>query len=158
LKFEKDRYLQARKEQGGTAEGFRQHCLKEYKDDPVKFEKLKGEAFLEAVTKQWEAQPRKHGPDLFDISGQTVPKYLTRSRPTTFADGDDIESGDEDKFEKVHFKYATVQDLYADATIKMRNAMRAGAAAERLMQAADEARRRARGKMDALLRDLADET
>jgi hypothetical protein len=154
LKFEKDHYLQGRKEKGGTAEGFRQHCVKRYGDDPLKFEQLKGEAFLEAVTRQWEAQPRKRGPDLFDISGQTVPEYLTRA--VTFVDGEDIESGDEERFEKVHFKYATVADLYADATIKMRKAAQSSAGAEHLMQVADEARRRARGVMDAKLHDLAD--
>jgi hypothetical protein len=147
LKFEKVRYLQSRKEKGGTAEGFRRHCVKQYDADPIKFDKLKGEAFLEAATRQWEAQPRKCGPDLFDFSGQTIPEYLTRA--VALVDGDDIEEDAEEKFKKVHFKYATVADLYADATINMRNAARASAAAERLMAAADEARRRANGKTDA---------
>jgi hypothetical protein len=154
LKFEKDRYLMQCKKTGGTAAGFRKHCVTCHDEEPAKFAKLQREAFLEAATKCWQAQPRKRGPDLFDISGITVPEYLTRS--IGFVDGDDIDDESEEKFEKVHYKFATVSDLYADANIKLRKAGQASAAANRLYTAADEARRRARGKMDALLSALHD--
>jgi hypothetical protein len=91
---------------------------------------------------------------LFSIGGFTVPEYLTR--PASYATGADIEEDDEQKFEKVDFKFATVNDLFDDATIKLRKAAQSSAAAEKEMQAADEARRRARGKMSAFLRDITD--
>jgi hypothetical protein len=78
------------------------------------------------------------------------------TRPASYATGADIEEDDEQKFEKVDFKFATVNDLFDDATIKLRKAAQSSAAAEKEMQAADEARRRARGKMSAFLRDITD--
>jgi hypothetical protein len=155
LQFEKTRYLQSRKEQGGTAEGFRQRVRRQYSRHPDKFDALVLDALMEAATKNWEAQPRKHGPDLFSISSDTVPEFLTR--PALFVTGEDIETEAESRFEKVHQKYATVNDYREDALIKMRKAAQSSAAAEKQMQAVDEALRRAKGKGSTPLQDIADE-
>lgn len=154
LQFEKTRYLLSRKEEGGTAEGFRQRIRRQYGRYPDKFESLVLDALMEAATKNWEMQPRKHGPDLFSISDDIVPEYLTR--PAMFVTGEDIESGNEIRFEKVHQKYATANDYREDALIKMRKAAQSSAAAERQMRAVDEAFRRAKGKGNTPLRDIAD--
>jgi hypothetical protein len=105
---------------------------------------------MEAATRVWEAQPRKVGPDLFAISGVTIPEYLTRPAKIDFSIDDD------DRFEKVDHRFATVHDLYQDATIKLRKSAQAAAIAEKEMQAADEALKRAGGDMSAFLRDLKD--
>jgi hypothetical protein len=70
--------------------------------------------------------------------------------------GEDIEEDDEHKFEKVDYRFATVNDLYDDATLKMRKAAQSSASAEIQMRAADTARRRAGGNMSAFLRDVVD--
>lgn len=154
LQFEKTRYLLGRKEEGGTAEGFRQRIRRQYGRHPDKFDALVLDALMEAATKNWEAQPRKHGPDLFSVSGETIPEYLTR--PALYVTGEDIETGDEVRFEKVHQKYATANDYREDALIKMRKAAQSSAAAERQMRAVDEVFRRAKGKGNTPLQDIAD--
>jgi hypothetical protein len=156
LQFEKSRYLEGRKTEGGTAQGFRARIRAQYSRDPTKFEKLVLDALMEATTKTWQAQPRKRGTDLFSIAGIAIPEFLTRPS-SEYVDGDDIEDDVESKFEKVHHRFATVNDLYEDATIKMRKAAQSSAAAESEMRVADEARRRAKGKTSALLCELADE-
>jgi hypothetical protein len=159
LGIEKKRYLEDRAEEGGTAEGFRQRIRKQYTKDPTKFVSLVLDALMEATTKKWQEPPRKRGPDLFAVglpSGEEfiIPEYLTR--PASYATGDDIDDDDESKFQKVDSKFGTINDLFDDATIKMRKAAQSSAAAEKEMQAADELRRRARGKMSAFLRDVVD--
>jgi hypothetical protein len=155
LRFEKKRYLEARREAGGTAEGFRKRIRNMYAREKLKFDSLMLDALMEATTKQWQEKPRNKGPDLFSIGGHTVPEYLTRPA-NGYVSGDDIEEDDEVKYEKVDAAFATVNDLFDDATIKLRKAAQASTAAELEMRAADEARRRARGSMSAFLRDIAD--
>lgn len=156
LQFEKTRYLDNRKEQGGTAEGYRQRIRRQYSRHPDKFDALVLDALMEAATKNWQSQPRKHGPDLFSVSGETIPEFLTRPT-TTFLTGEDIETEDEGRFEKVHQKYATANDYREDVMIKMRKAAQSSAAAERQMRAVDEVFRRAKGKGNTPLREIADE-
>lgn len=159
LGAEKKRFLVGAQEVGGKAKGFRRHVSELYNKDPGFFVRLTLDALMEAATKKWEAQPRKRGPDLFAIGGYPIPEYLTRP---SFEVRDDVEPDDEEEeseeeqFEKVDQQYATVNDLYADATIKLRKAAQSGAAAEQEMRAADDARRRARGNMAAYLRDITD--
>lgn len=124
LAFEKDRYFNRCKENGGTAKGFRRHVTKEYERDKLKFDSLMFQGLMEASTRCWERPPRNRGPDLFAVDGDTVPEILTRKRKL-FDFEDDAD--EEETFEKVHQKYATVNDLYEDATIKMRKAAQAGA-------------------------------
>ena len=154
LNIEKKRYLEERAAAGGTAAGFRERVRASYQADQMKYVALVLDAVMESATKTWQQAPRKRGPDLFCVAGQTIPEYLTR--PASFVTGDDIEHDDEEKFEKVDAKFATISDLFDDATIKMRKAAQSSAAAETEMKAADEARRRARGNMAALLREIAD--
>jgi len=150
MRAERARYLQARKREGGTASGFRDWIRARATDDPRLFpvDALRDEA----ATKAWESQPRKEGPDLFSVGGIAVPEFLTRSK-VGYVDGDAIA---DDEFEKVAAEFATVNDRYEDAVIKMRKAAQASASAEQQMKQADECRRRARGDMSALLRDIAD--
>lgn len=145
---ERTRYIDSCGENAGTAAGFRDWIRGRCDADPRLFpyDQLRDDA----ATKAWEAQPRKAGPDLFSIAGIKLPEHLTRYKRGYY--GDD----DEDSFEKIAIQFATVQDRYEDAQIKMRVAARASAKAERDMQHADECRRRARGDMSKRLRDLAD--
>lgn len=133
---------------GGTAAGFRDFVRRACESDPRIFPV----DFLrdEAATKAWQAKARTIGPDLFSLNGLALPEFLTRQKSAVgFVD-------DEDAFEKVATTFATVNDLYEDAIIKMRNAARSSAAAEERMKQADEARRRARGLSSAFLRDIKD--
>jgi hypothetical protein len=158
LTAQKKQFLVGAAEAGGKAKAFRKYIGKLYSEDRDFFHKLTLDALMEAATKKWEQQPRKHGPDLFSINGYPIPEYLTRAAFPTFDDPDEEEDEDEEaeQFEKVDHQFATVNDLVADATIKLRKAAQSGAAAEEEMKAADHARRRARGNMAAYLRDLAD--
>jgi hypothetical protein len=155
LRLEKSRYIEGKKEQGGTAEGFRERIRRQYGRDPRKFDSLVLDALMEATTKNWQAPPRKRGKDLFAIHGITLPEYLTRPAvgPVT---GEELD--DDEKFEKVSQKFATVDDLASDTTIKLRKAAQSSAAANQLALALDEARRRARGNGAAFLHDLMDDS
>jgi hypothetical protein len=154
LNNQKKQYLLERKQTGGKAAGFREFVRGKYQDDPGYFTKLALDAVMESTTKAWERQPRRKGPDLFSIADYTIPEYLTR--PTNdYVSDDDLEDETE-SFEKVDHEFATVQDLLYDATIKLRKAAQSSAVAEREMKAVDDARRRARGNMTTLLRDIAD--
>jgi hypothetical protein len=153
LQAEKLRYIEKAKQDGGSAEGFRERIRKQYARESLKYEALMLDALMEATTRAWEKPPRKRGPDLFSIAGVTVPEFLTR--PARFVDGDELH--DEELFEKVSHKFATVRDLYDDATVKLRKAAQSSAAAELLMKAADEAKRRAHGKESAFLHDVMDD-
>jgi hypothetical protein len=153
LSGQKKQYLLGVEEHGGKAPGFRRHIGDKYTGDPEFFHALVLDALMEAATKKWQQQPRKRGPDLFSIGGYTIPEFLTR--PSMSMDTEP-EEDDEDAYEKVDQQFATVNDLYADATIKLRKAAQSGAAAEQEMRAADDARRRARGNMAAYLRDITD--
>jgi hypothetical protein len=159
LTAQKKQFLVGAKEIGGKAKGFRRYIGQQYSDDKEFFNKLVLDALMEAATRKWEQQPRKQGPDLFSINGHPIPEFLTRAAFPGFDDPDEEEDEDEEEaeqFEKVDHQFATVNDLVADATIKLRKAAQSGAAAEEEMKAADVARRRARGNMTAYLRDLAD--
>ena len=132
-----------------------------YAQDETRFTSLVLDALMEATTRKWQEQPRHRGPDLCEINGFTVPEYLTRPTKAYFdaeppAVSDDADDADDDRFNKVDKDFATVADLQDDALIKLRNAARAGTKANREMDAADEAMRRARGNASALLRDIAD--
>lgn len=151
MRRERAMYLDDAGTLGGSASGFRIWVATRSAEDPKLFpyEGLRDEA----ATKAWEEQPRQKGPDLFSINGKTVPEYLTRPAKG-FVDGEDL--GDSDQFEKVAAKFATVADGIDDATIKLRQAARASAAAELDMQAAEAWRRKARGDVARFLRDLKD--
>ena len=153
LESERKQYLVACEESGGTASGYREHIALLASQDPLRFKAWQTEALMEAATKKWQAPPKKHGPDLFSIAGEEIPECLTR--PSANFSHREEEDG-EDAFEKVDIKYATVNDIFQDALIKMRKAAQSGAAAEKRMKVADEAKRRAKGKMNVLLRNLAD--
>lgn len=154
LAAEKKRYLELCQESGGTAPGYREHICALANKDPMLFKTWQMDALMEAATKKWQAPPKKHGPDLFSIAGEEIPEHLTR--PSSSFDGQDIDKDDEHAFEKVDANYATVNDLEEDSIIKMRKAAQASAAAERQMKIKDEAKRRAKGNMNAFLRDIAD--
>jgi hypothetical protein len=153
LTAQKKQYLVGTKETGGRASGFRRHIGDRYSADPQYFGKMVLDALMEAATHKWEQQPRKSAPDLFAINGYEIPEFLTRP---TAVPSDDEDEDEAEQFEKVDHQFATVNDLYADATLKMRKAAQSSAAAEAEMRAADNARRRARGNLAAYLRDLAD--
>jgi hypothetical protein len=157
LTAEKHRYLDARKQKGGTAEGFRDRIRRQYSADPLKFNALMLDALMEAATRKWQQQPRKRGPDLFSIGGIIIPEILTRPS-ASFVTGQEIEEdSDEELFEKVNQRFATANDLREDWMIKARKVAQAGAAAERLARAFDVAIGRARGNMAAFLSDLKDD-
>lgn len=148
LRAERKRYLEMCGTKGGSAAGFRDWIRDRSSEDARLFplDAMRDEA----ATKVWNEQPRDQGPDLFTLEGDAVPEFLTR--PSR-----DAASGEDDAgFEKVDQKFATINDLFEDALIKMRKAAQASAASERRMQQADEARRRAGGDMSAFLRDIAD--
>jgi hypothetical protein len=151
---EKKKYLVLCQEDGGTAPGYREHISSLASKDPMLFKAWQMEALMEAATKKWQSPPRKHGPDLFSIAGEEIPEHLTR--PSSDFDGQDIDEDDERAFEKVDTDYATVDDLFQDALIKMRKAAQSSAAAEQKMKLANEAKRRAKGNIGAFLRDIAD--
>jgi hypothetical protein len=152
LREERARYLEHVGTDGGTASGFRNWVRHRATDDPTVFpiDGLRDEA----ATKIWESQPRHKGDDLFSIGGEDIPEFLTRPKRGEPVDGETLD--DSERFEKVSAKYATVADRVDDAIIKMRVAARGSAAAERQMLQADECRRRAKGRLDVFLRDLAD--
>lgn len=153
IKFERELYLEKRKQHGGDAAGFRKWIINRYGEEPDKYL----EALAAAADKGWRQRPREVGDDLFSIKDMKVAQYLTRPKSGA-VEGDDIED-DEDTgtvFQKVHCKYATVADLEADATIKLRKAAQSSASAERKMKQVDEARKRARGDVSKFIRDLAD--
>jgi hypothetical protein len=157
LKAEREGYLFAQKKGGGTAEGFRKRIADKAAREPDKYRAMIIDALMEATTKAWERPAKRRDPDLFCIGGVALPEFFTR--PRTAADGEaieEIEGEAESAFEKVHCDFATIADAYADATIKMRKAAQSSAAAEADMRQADEARRRARGRLDARLVDLLD--
>jgi len=154
LNTEKRKYIEGRKEEGGTAEGFRQRIRRQYARDPLKFDSLVLDALMEAATKNWQAPPRKRGKDLFSIAEISIPEFLTRPA-AAHVTAETLD--DEEAFEKVSQKFATVADLAEDVTIKLRKAAQSAAAANELAQALDEARRRARGKEGAFLHDLMDD-
>lgn len=155
LTAQKKQYLVGAKETGGRPKGFRAHIGAQYAEQPAFFGKLVLDALMEAATRTWEQQPRKHGPDLFAINGYEIPEFLTRA--AAVQPDDDEDEDEAEQFEKVDHQFATVNDLYADATLKMRKAAQSSAAAEAEMKAADNARRRARGNLAAYLHDLADD-
>lgn len=156
LEAERKKYLEQCQESGGTAQGFRDHIATLSTQDPLRFKRWQFEALMEATTKKWQAPPRKHGPDLFSINGEEIPEHLTRPSSQFLFEEEALEEDDENAFEKVDSEYATVNDLFQDALIKMRKAAQSGAQAERKMKIADEARRRAQGKMNTFLRAIAD--
>ena len=143
-------------EEGAKAQGFRDHIVEIARKDPLRFKAWQLEALLEAATRKWQAPPRKHGPDLFSIAGEEIPEHLTRLS-SDFEESSDFNEEDEDcDFEKVDANFATVNDLFQDALIKMRKAAQSSAAAEKKMKLADEAKRRAHGQMNVFLRDIID--
>jgi hypothetical protein len=151
LKMERARYLDKCKEDGGTAVGFRNHVMK---IDKGRIDKWATEALMEAATRAWQSQPRKFGPDLFSINGIVVAEILTRPA-NPFITGEELD--DEEAFEKVNSQHATVDDLHHDGLIKMRKAAQSSAAANEIMESADEALRRAKGNRKMFLRDLSDQ-
>jgi hypothetical protein len=149
----KDKYLRQQKTDGGTAGGYRKFAAENI--DRLFLEKFIWDALNEAATREWRKQPRKDGPDLFSIAGVKIPDSLTRPAKGKFITGEGLDD-DEGDFEKVHSDFATVGDLIDDATIKLRKAAQASAAAEREARIADEALRRAHGDRDTLLKNIAD--
>lgn len=155
LNAQKKAYLEECREDGGTAAGFRERIKADYEIHELKYRAMMLDAVMEAATKNWQAQPRKIGPDLFRINGVTIPEFLTR--PASYVTGDDIaEEADEQKFQKVDHQFATVADWQDDINIKFRKAAQSAAAAEAQAKGFDEARRRAGGKMTTFLKDIAD--
>jgi hypothetical protein len=157
LEIERKKYLEQCQESGGTAQGYREHIVALSNNDPLRFKRWQFEALMEATTRKWQAPPRKHGPDLFSINREEIPEHLTRPASNFDVDDKTIEEDDENAFEKVDANFSTVNDLFQDALIKMRKAAQSGAAAERKMKLADEAKRRAKGKINIFLRDIADQ-
>ena len=151
LRMERKLYLESCGESGGTAEGFRVHIRDLSIKEPKKFEVWKLDALMEATTKTWETQPRKHGDDLFSIAGIIIPEHLTRPS-RNYETGADAEN----EFEKVDSEFATVNDLREDAILHMRIAAQTAAAAEQQMETADEALKRAKGNLRKRLKDIAD--
>jgi len=151
----KKKYILERETAGGTAHGFGEYLGREYQNNQLLFADMILDAVLEAGRKAWERPPRRGGPDLFTIAGYEVPEYFTR--PTNGYIPNQEAGDDNEGFEKVDAKYATVQDMIDDATIHLRKAAQASSAAAAQMDAADEARRRARNNLATFLRDIADD-
>jgi hypothetical protein len=149
LAIEKQKYLEQQGEAGGTASGYR-NWIYEKKDQFVDF---MSEALGVAATKKWQ-EPSRSGPDLFSIAGIPIASYLTRPSASFFT-GEDIDDEDE-RFEKVDQRFATVNDLREDALIKQRNVTRSAHAAEMKMRAVDEALRRAKGDLRKSLHEVID--
>jgi hypothetical protein len=145
----REEYLLLCGKDAGTAAGFRDYVSMRHRDDPRIFpvEFLRDQA----ATRAWEAQPRKRGPDLWSINGETLPEALTRPHRGLFDDDDD-----EKAFEKIHQRFATVDDLREDAIIKLRVAAEGSAAANQRMKQADEALKRAKGDGSVLLSAIKD--
>jgi hypothetical protein len=152
---ERDRYIYQRKEEGGTAEGFREHVRDLAVQEPTKFKAWLMDALMEATTKAWQCQPRKSGEDLFSINGITIPEHLTRPS-LDYLEGVEDAEDEGNKFEKVSSAFATVNDLREHAIIHMRIAAQTAAAAEGLMKAADAALKRAKGNLQARLMEMGD--
>ena len=152
MRREREVYLDMMGIKGGSAKGFRDWIARRHSEDPRLFpiDALRDEA----ANKGWQSPPRERGHDLFSLGGVPIPEFLTRSQ-SGFPEGDDIDETT-DGFEKVSARFATVNDRFEDALIKMRKAAQSSAKAEKDMQQADEARRRARGDMSAFLKDIAD--
>jgi len=146
LKFAKKQYIVSRADKGGTAKGFRDYiAFMLQEDDGIGLaKKWAFAAFMEAASKTWEAQPRKRGPDLFATPGGfTFAESFTRRSAV-----------DPDDFEKVDQQFATIQDVYYDAELKMAKAQESVAAADRQITAADEIKELAGGDTSIFLRDI----
>src|SRR6516162_1742495 len=145
LSQERSRYLDKCKEEGGTAQGFRDYVQQLHKKEPLRFQKRLVELLAQATTRAWERPPRQTGPDLFSITPPDaikeaiVPEILTTPKHGLLVTGEMLD--DENAFRKVSSHYATVGDRFEDAVVKMRKAAQSSAAAEEDMKQADEARR-----------------
>ncbi|SRR5580765_4031931 len=133
VKFQLDAYLRKCGNLGATAEGFRALGAKQER----KLIKAHGPDLIRNVyTSVWEAKPRDKGPGLLRIPGskKNIPEHLTR--------GED-ELGD---FYKVHSFFATVEDLFRDAAVKLTNLQNVQAAYEELLAMANLAIDLSKGK------------
>lgn len=150
--IEKAKYLAFHGEKAGTASGFREWVKEAAATDPRLFpvDALRDEA----ATKAWQTKPATTGGNLFSVAGINVPQFLTRHRKG-FVESDVVDDPEE-LFEKIDSRFATVDDYSEDVMIKLRNAARASAAAEKEAQHVDECLRLARFNRAARLRDLAD--
>lgn len=148
----KIKYLEECGSEGGTNEGFRQYARAEYAREPEWFASRVLDGVVSAVNRNWSARPRKRGDDLFSIAGYVVPETLTRPS----VEGGEIDFDNERSFKKVHVRFATVQDLIDEGTIKTRKASQTKRAADELVSVGNEALRRAGGNRAALLKDVAD--
>lgn len=142
-------YTISKRENGGTASGYRQYADRRFLDNPSAVEVR--EAICDIAKSVWEEQPRKKGPDLFEVAGFKIPEFLTRYSTTFFSAPDD-----EEQFEKVHQKFATVNDLVDHSNIHLLKAAQASAAAAKEAEAAREALRRANGDRSKRLSDCQD--
>lgn len=155
LNGQKKKFIVARETVGATPRAFREYIGGLYTEDTEYFVKMALDAVMEATTHVWQRQPRREGPDLFDIGGHTIPEFLTRPR-RGYVPGVDPDLDDADAFETVDQQFATIQDGYDDATIKLRKAAQSASAAERQMKAIDEANKRAKGDRSKLLKEVSD--
>src|SRR5580765_2215436 len=151
LLAEKARYLAAQKEKGGTAPGYREFVRKQYGVEPEKYDGLLLEMLMESAKRAWERPARFHPDSLFVVKGIVLPEFITRPSTKLYDAGED-----DDQFEKVDTDFTTVGDIYAYGTLQFRLAAQSTARAETTMKAADEARRRASGDLNAYMRDLFD--
>jgi hypothetical protein len=156
LAREKRKYIKGAEADAGNPQGFRDyiHALRDA--NPEYWEALMLQGLIGNANAAWAKPPRNQGPDLFSIGGFTYAEWLTRPAPGHVPDGQtDIDENDEN-FEKVDQNFATIDDAYSDAMIKMRVAAQTSSRAERQMKATDLALRRAKGDRSARLADVAD--
>lgn len=156
LSKQKRIYIRSQETGGATAPGFRAYVEAQRAENPDFFAKLYMDALAISATKTWQNQPRKEGPDLFSVAGYTYAEHLTRMAAGYVPDPDKPIDENDENFEKVDKDFATIQDAYDDAMIKMRAGAQTVARAERQMKATDMALRRARGNRGAKLADHKD--
>ena len=145
---EKARYIESTGVEGGTASGFRRYMRGRYQERKDEYNVLVLDAIMESATKRWQAPARSVGPLLLIVAGESIREFVTRHA------ADNVEG---EKYEKVHYMFATVNDLDEDTEIHSRKAAQSLAAVERQRRQFEVARRRAGGNLKAFLRDLTDD-
>lgn len=131
--------------QGGDNAGYHDFAVKRAREEePMWLEARLWDLFHAGLDTEWARKPRDKGPDLFKVSGVTIPEYITRP---------DGKKG----YRQVAAEYASISDYLRQAELTHEKGLESIAAAATMFSVAREAQHRAGGRTDVLMIDVADE-